>query len=230
MMWRRVSCSDSSSTSSVSGVAEDTGVIIPLGQWIIDEAARQFSEWRELFPEGEIPFISVNVSGRQFALPDLAEQITRSFDKGGLPSGSVHIEITETALMTDLDTARRIIESLNEASVEVHVDDFGTGYSSLSYLSRLPIAGVKIDRSFVTQITNSREDMEVVRTITRLGESLSMAVTAEGVETERQLEELRTLGCQYGQGFLFGRPVSAAEVTQLLQKEPDLKLPRGGSA
>ena len=107
-------------------------------------------------------------------------------------------------------------ELLNEASVEVHVDDFGTGYSSLSYLSRLPIAGLKIDSSFVAQMTNSREDMEVVRTITSLGKGLYMAVIAEGVETERQLEKLRALGCQYGQGFLFGRPLPAAEVTQLL--------------
>ncbi len=197
-------------------VAEDTGVIIPLGRWIIDEAVRQLSEWREALPEGELPFVSVNVSGKQFTLPDLAEQITGSMDKAGLPAGSIHIEITETALMTDLDTARRTIESLNEASVEVHVDDFGTGYSSLSYLSRLPIAGLKIDRSFVTQITNSREDREVVRTITSLGKSLNMAVIAEGVETERQLEELRALGCEYGQGFLFGRPRPAAEVTKLL--------------
>ncbi|MCH7564072.1 MAG: EAL domain-containing protein [Gemmatimonadetes bacterium] len=195
-------------------VAEDTGVIIPLGRWIIDEALRQLSEWREALPEGELPFVSVNVSGRQFTLPDLAEQITRSMDEAGLPEGSVHIEITETALMTDLDTARRTIQLLNEASVEVHVDDFGTGYSSLSYLSRLPISGLKIDRSFVSQITNSREDREVVRTITSLGKSLHMAVIAEGVETERQHEELRALGCQYGQGFLFGRPRPADELTK----------------
>ena len=197
-------------------VAEDTGVIIPLGQWIIDAAVRQLSEWREAMPEADMPFVSVNVSGRQFTLPDLAEQITRSIDKGNLPAGCVHVEITETALMTDLDAAKRTIESLNEASVEVHVDDFGTGYSSLSYLSRLPIAGLKIDRSFVSQITHSREDMEVVRTITSLGKSLHMAVIAEGVETERQLEELRALDCQYGQGFLFGRPRPAVDVTQLL--------------
>ena len=142
--------------------------------------------------------------------------------KGGLPAYSVHIEITETALMTDLDTARRTIESLNEATVEVHVDDFGTGYSSLSYLSRLPITGLKIDRSFVTQITHSRENMEVVRTITALGKSLDMAVIAEGVETEGQLKELRALGCQYGQGFLFARPRPAAEIPQLLFGEQTL--------
>ncbi len=197
-------------------VAEDTGVIIPLGQWIIEEATRQLSEWREALPEAEMPFVSVNVSGRQFALPDIVERITRSIDHRGLPPDCVHVEITETALMTDLDVTRRIIASLKEASVEVHIDDFGTGYSSLSYLSRLPIAGLKIDRSFVTQITHSREDMEVVRTITQLGTSLHMVVIAEGVETERQLEELRALGCQYGQGFLFGRPLPAAEVTQFL--------------
>ena len=163
-----------------------------------------------------MPFDSVNVSGRQVTQPDLAGQITRSIDKKGLPAGSIHVEITETTLMTDLDAAKRTIESLNEASVEVHVDDFGTGYSSLSYLSRLPIAGLKIDRSFVTQMMNSREDMEVVRTITSLGKGLYMAVIAEGVETERQLEKLRALGCQYGQGFLFGRPLPAAEVMQFL--------------
>ena len=163
-----------------------------------------------------MPFVSVNVSGKQFALPDITEQITQAMDRRGLPAGCVHIEITETALMTDLDTTRQIIESLKEASVEVHIDDFGTGYSSLSYLSRLPIAGLKIDRSFVAQITHSRENLEVVRTILSLGKSLYMAVIAEGVETEGQLEELRGLGCEYGQGFLFGRPRPAAEVTRLL--------------
>ena len=197
-------------------VAEDTGVIIPLGQWIIEEATRQLSEWREALTEAQMPFMSVNVSGRQFALPDIAEQITNSISKQGLPADSVHIEITETALMTDLDTAWKTIESLNEATVQVHVDDFGTGYSSLSYLSRLPIAGLKIDRSFVTQITHSRENMEIVRTITSLGKSLDMVVIAEGVETEGQLEELRTLGCEYGQGCLFTRPRPAAEITKIL--------------
>ena len=197
-------------------VAEDTGVIFPLGRWIIDEATRQLCEWREVLPEAEMPFVSVNVSGKQFALPDITEQITQAMDRRGLPAGCVHIEITETALMTDLDTTRQIIESLKEASVEVHIDDFGTGYSSLSYLSRLPIAGLKIDRSFVAQITHSRENLEVVRTILSLGKSLYMAVIAEGVETEGQLEELRGLGCEYGQGFLFGRPRPAAEVTRLL--------------
>ena len=115
-------------------VAEDTGVMIPLGQWILEEAARQLSEWREMSPEPDMPFVSVNVSGRQFMLPNMAEQITTLMTKRDLPPGSIQVEITETALMTDLDATRKTIDTLNEASVEVHVDDFGTGYSSLRLL------------------------------------------------------------------------------------------------
>lgn len=200
-------------------VAEDTGAIIPLGRWVIDEAARQFAAWLPHVPDGRTLFLAVNVSGRQFVDPELVENIIEALAEHRLPDGSIHVEITETALMTDLDAASRILARLREASVEILVDDFGTGYSSLAYVCRLPIHGLKIDRSFVTHVTDSTENMEVVRAIAGLASTLGLDSIAEGVETEKQLAALRQLPCRYAQGFLFGRPVPAEDVEAMIRRD-----------
>jgi len=194
------------------GVAEDTGAIIPLGRWVIGEAARQLAAWLPHLPEDQALFMTVNVSARQFVDPEMVEAVTEALAKHRLPPGSLHVEITETALMTDLDLASRALARLREASVEILVDDFGTGYSSLAYLCRLPIHGLKIDRSFVSHMTDSTENLEVVRAIAGLAETLGLSVIAEGVETERQLAALRALPCEFAQGFLFGRPKLAERI------------------
>lgn len=200
-------------------VAEDTGIIIPLSHWILDEAVSQLSRWRAEASREHPFFMSVNVSGRHFGQPDIAERLASAITSGSIHPGSVHIEVTETAIMTDLDNASHALGRLRESAVKVYVDDFGTGYSSLSYLVRLPLDGLKIDRSFVRQATHRPESMEVVKTIARLADTLGLTAIAEGVETEGQLEGLRALGVPYVQGYLFGRPVPADQMGARLGEE-----------
>jgi EAL domain-containing protein (putative c-di-GMP-specific phosphodiesterase class I) len=198
-------------------VAEDTGAILPLGRWVIREAARQLAAWLPHLPDDRGLFLTVNVSARQFVDPEMVEAFTEALAEHRLPPGSLHVEITETALMTDLDAASRALARLREASVEILVDDFGTGYSSLAYLCRLPIHGLKIDRSFVSHMTDSTENLEVVRAIVGLAETLGLSVIAEGVETEKQLAALRALPCGFAQGFLFGRPMPAERIEAFIR-------------
>jgi diguanylate cyclase (GGDEF)-like protein len=200
-------------------VAEVSGVIDEMGKWAIDEALRQLGLWQSELSRPDL-FVSVNLSARQFNLPSSVDRIVMALEESGLPQGSLHIEITETALMRDLDGTARALQILRDASIKLHADDFGTGYSSLGYLARLPLDSLKIDRSFVSALTHSPENLEVVRTISRLAQNLGLSVIAEGIETERQLEELRKLECQYGQGFLFGRPTPPPDVPELLVR-PD---------
>ena len=197
-------------------VAEETGAILPLGRWVLREAARKLGQWNRKLPDDVNLFMNVNVSGRQFVSPELADEVTEAVLENDLRPHSLHLEITETALMSDFEDASRALERLKEASVGVHVDDFGTGYSSLAYLCRLPIDGLKIDRSFVAQMTSSTENLEVVRAIARLAETLRMSVIAEGVETVGQLAHLRELPCRYAQGYLFGHAASAEEADRLV--------------
>jgi EAL domain-containing protein (putative c-di-GMP-specific phosphodiesterase class I) len=197
-------------------VAEEMGAIVPLGRWIIREAARKLGRWSRDLPDDLHLFMNVNVSGRQLASPDLADEVTAAVAEHGLRPHSLHVEITETALMTNLEDASRALTRLKEASVGVDVDDFGTGYSSLAYLCRLPIDGLKIDRSFVARMTDSHENLEVVRAIARLAETLGMSVIAEGVENTGQLAYLRELPCRYAQGFLFGKAAAAEEADRLV--------------
>ncbi|GMV06985.1 MAG: hypothetical protein AMXMBFR53_32600 [Gemmatimonadota bacterium] len=201
------------------GVAEETGIIIPLSQWILAEAVDQLARWHTEIPGDPALFMSVNVSGRHFGQPDIAEQLATTIARSGVLRGSVHIEVTETAIMTDLDNAAHALARLQESAVKVYVDDFGTGYSSLSYLVRLPLNGLKIDRSFVRQASHSPESMEVVRTIARLAETLGLTAIAEGVETEGQMEGITALGVPFVQGYLFGRPLEAGAMTDRLRME-----------
>ena len=201
-------------------LAETTGLIVPLGWWVLEEALREVAGWRQVLPENQSVFVSVNVAARQFAQPDTIARITGPLERFGLSPDALHVEITETAVMTDMGMTANVMHQLRQAEVALYVDDFGTGYSSLSYLCRLPIHSLKIDRSFISQITRSPENLEVVRTISRLAGNLRMGVIAEGVETEAQLEALRELGCQHVQGFLFGRPRPGSEVLATLEERP----------
>jgi EAL domain-containing protein (putative c-di-GMP-specific phosphodiesterase class I) len=162
-------------------------------------------------------FVCVNVSARQFARAEIVDRVIDAIDGAGLPRSAIHVEITETALVGDLEGTRQVLERLKEAGVKVHVDDFGTGYSSLSYLVRLPVDSLKIDQSFVREITRSRENLEVVRTITQLADNLDLSVIAEGIETPDQLGALRDMVCEFGQGYLFGRPQPPDQLGALVQ-------------
>ncbi len=199
-------------------VAEETGDILALGRWVIREAAGKLGEWTRALGDGTSLFMNVNVSPRQFVSPGLADEIVEAVAQHGLRPQALHLEITETALMTNLEDVSRALTRLKEAFVGVHVDDFGTGYSSLAYLCQLPIDGLKIDRSFVARMMDSNESLEVVRAIARLAETLGMSVVAEGVETPGQLAYLRELPCRYAQGFLFGHAAEPGEADRLVRE------------
>ena len=200
-------------------VAEETGLIVPLGLWVLNEACRQMREWQRQGVIDSSVTISVNLSGRQFSQADLIEQISSALRESGLRAANLKLEITESMVMENFDTAIDMLTQLRILGVGLSIDDFGTGYSSLSYLHRFPIDTLKIDRSFVTRMANNPENVEIVRTIIMLAQVLGMDVVAEGVETADQLRQLGELGCDYGQGYLFSRPVGAGQAAELLTDE-----------
>ena len=195
--------------------AEESGAIVQLGAQVLREAARQACIWRDHFPARRLK-MSVNVSARQFSDARLLELIKSTLDEFGLSAELLQIEITESAIMANAETAAAALGALRALGIEVQLDDFGTGYSSLGYLQRLPVDVLKIDRSFVSLAGNTIGNPQIVRTITSLAESLSMKTTAEGIETLEQLIELRSLNCTNGQGCYFSPAVSAAEASILI--------------
>jgi diguanylate cyclase (GGDEF)-like protein len=208
-------------------VAEETGMIIPIGKWILGEACRQMSRWQRLSRlDAPLP-MSVNLSGRQFLQPDLLEQVREVLRETGLDPRNLKLEITETVVMENIETATHTLEQLRALGVELSIDDFGTGYSSLSYLQRFPVSTLKIDRSFVSRMTESDGTAEIVRTVAKLAQTLGMDVVAEGVETEGQRAQLSAFECEFGQGYYFSRPMDgdAAEAL-LLSSFPRAASPR----
>ncbi|HEY0080636.1 MAG TPA: EAL domain-containing protein [Pyrinomonadaceae bacterium] len=206
-------------------MAEETGLIIPLGRWVLIEACRQMREWQKKYPRHPPLAISVNLSSKQFTQPDLLDQIKQALSETGLAPSSLKLEITESVVMENIDKATEMLKQLRALGVELSIDDFGTGYSSLSYLHRFPIDTLKIDRSFVTQMSDNDENTEIVRTIIMLARNLKMNVVAEGVETEQQLAQLISLGCGYGQGYYFSKPVDSEAVSQMLSEPQSYPLP-----
>jgi len=208
-------------------VAEETGLIIPIGQWVLRESCRQMVAWQAQFPKNPSLTISVNISARQFRQPDLVEQIKQILKETGLDACRLKLEITESVLMDNAESATSMLLKLKALGVQLHMDDFGTGYSSLSYLHRFPVSMLKIDRSFVSNMGVSGENSEVIRTIVTLAKNLGMDVTAEGIETAEQLVQLKEINCRYGQGYLFAKPVNAnlvgnaMSMYQLLQNTDD---------
>ena len=190
-------------------LAEDSGLILDLGEWVLNEACRQAGEWHRERPDFPLT-IRVNLSARQIAQPHLVDQVVAAMAAGGIEPSSLCLEITETALMSDPAAGLRVLQDLRSLGVELAIDDFGTGYSSLSYLKRFPVDVLKIDRSFVDGLGDDPEDTAIVTAIISLARALGLRVVAEGVETRRQLDELRRLGCDRGQGFMFARPRPAA--------------------
>jgi PAS domain S-box-containing protein len=193
--------------------AERTGLIVPLGKLVLERACRDTAELRRQFPQVTV---SVNVSGRQFAEPRLLEHVGGALEASGLPPAGLRLEITETAVMKEPETALAMLERLHQMGVGLKLDDFGTGYSSLTYLHRFPIDTLKIDRSFVMRLPGAAESVAIVRAILTLARSLQIDVVAEGVETRRQAEMLHSMGCEYAQGYWYSRPVDLATLRELL--------------
>lgn len=210
-------------------VAEETGFIVPIGQWVLLEACRQMRRWQREFPLSEALYVSVNLSSKQFTHSNLVQQVSRILNITGLEPHSLKLEITERIVMENIEGATGILEQLRALGVELSIDDFGTGYSSLSYLHRLPIDTLKIDRSFISCMSENNQNKEIVRTIILLAQNLSMGVIAEGVETREQLDQLCELNCQDGQGFFFSRPLDAEAASRLImgtsRLNPDVSSP-----
>lgn len=198
------------------GVAEDTGLILYIGMWVLREACRQMHQWHRQFPRAKPLTISVNISPRQFVQPNLVDQIKQIVAETGIDPNTLRLEITESVTMGDVERTIRILSQLREIGVRFSVDDFGTGYSSLSYLHRFPLDVLKIDRSFVMRMNEDRERLQIVQTIMTLARNLGIEVVAEGTETEMQVDHLRNIGCDFGQGFFFSRALAPETVTDLL--------------
>ncbi|MCW3040357.1 MAG: hypothetical protein JWM31_2262, partial [Solirubrobacterales bacterium] len=194
-------------------VAEETGLIVPLGEWVLQEACRQGARWQQLAGPGRAPIVAVNLAPRQVAEADLSLLVDRVLRETGLAPASLHLEITESTLMKQVEPN---LEALKALGVGLVLDDFGTGYSSLAYVQRFPIDVLKIDRSFVADLRPQSDDETIVAAIVNMARSLHVEVVAEGVETAQQAETLRALGCRLAQGFFYARPLPAEDVELLL--------------
>lgn len=197
------------------GLAEETGLILPIGRWVIAEACRQNMAWQR---EGLPPVcMAVNLSARQFFDESLLNDIAAALQSSGMESGLLELEITEGMAMQNIDNAIRMLKAMKEMGVRIALDDFGTGYSSLSQIKRFPIDTLKVDRSFIRDLTHNPEDRAITEAIIAMGRTLSLTVVAEGVETEAQETFLRELDCDQSQGFHFSRPTSADQLGKLLR-------------
>lgn len=199
-------------------VAEETGLILSMGVWVLREACRRMRAWNLQFPSDPAFTIAVNISGKQFAQPDLVSQVGHILREACLDPHYLKLELTESVTMRDVERTARILGELKTLGVHLSMDDFGTGYSSLSYLRSFPLDTLKIDRSFVSEMENSSESRAIVQMIVSLGRNLGMEMVAEGVETAKQVSLLKSLACEYAQGYFFSKPIDQEGVVELLLK------------
>jgi diguanylate cyclase (GGDEF)-like protein/PAS domain S-box-containing protein len=198
-------------------VAEESGLIVPIGRWVLEEACRQAERWRRF---GRETWLSLNLSAHQLTAPGLVEEVRVALEETSADPARLHLEITESALMEDTESVDRVVRALKDLGVRLSIDDFGTGYSSLAHLKRLAVDTLKIDRSFVDGLGREAEDTAIVMAVLGMARSLGLTVVAEGVETEEQLDALRDLGCTLAQGFFFARPEPPESVARRLSRQP----------
>ncbi|WP_017305441.1 EAL domain-containing protein [Spirulina subsalsa] len=197
-------------------VAEETGLILPMGQWIFREAAAQLRQWQNKFPQCPPLTMNINLSGKQIRERDLLDYIDQTLEQLQLDGNCLKLEITESVLMENADSVDEVILALRARNLQLCIDDFGTGYSSLSYLHRFPVSTLKIDRSFVMRMQPNGTNLEIIQAVITLAHTLGINVVAEGIETEIQLRQLQNLGCDYGQGYYFCRPLDAQSAEEFL--------------
>jgi EAL domain-containing protein (putative c-di-GMP-specific phosphodiesterase class I) len=199
-------------------VAEETGLIVPLGDWVLDQACRQLSVWREEIPGADSLRMHVNMASAQIGREDTPILVEECLQRHNLLPGALHLEITETSVIDNPEIAARVLEKLRQGNVHVWLDDFGTGHSSLSSLHRFALSGLKIDRSFVGQMDEPNSRL-ITKAILALSRSLGLQVIAEGIETAKQADELERWNCEYGQGYYFSKPVPASAATRYILAE-----------
>ncbi len=197
-------------------IAEDSGLIVPITIWILQETCEQLAKWRKIAPEFQNLIVSVNISGKHLSNDELVDDVEQALEHSGLPPEALKLEITESVAMENAEHTIDILTRLKQTGVQLSIDDFGTGYSSLNYLHRLPFDTLKIDRSFVYSVGENGENSEILQTIVSLAKNLKMKIIAEGIETEGQLSLLQYLGCDYGQGYLLAKPQPKEEAEQML--------------
>ncbi len=205
------------------GLAEESELIVALGQWVLEEGCAQMARWRAMYPEALDSFLAVNVSPRQLDGQQLVPALRNALDKSGLPAGALMLEITESGLVSDDGHLNGMLDELREFGVRLAIDDFGTGYSSLSHLKRLPVSHIKIDRSFVSGLGTDSEDERIVAAITELGHGLGLRVVAEGVENRQQRHVARQLGCDLYQGYLLAEPRRPRDIPAFWRPRPSAR-------
>jgi len=198
-------------------IAEETGLILPIGRWVLHEACRQMRQWHDEFPAYRDLTVSVNVSGKVFSQPDFCNDVIEILRDTGLEGRHLRLEIVESTLIDNPEPAAVLVKKLRELNVRIDIDDFGVGYSALNYLRHFPIHGLKIDRSFMGALTTDRNNAAIVKTIIALSRDLNLDVTAEGIETNEQMEAYRTMRGGYAQGFLISRPVDSDTIDDVLR-------------
>lgn len=208
------------------GIIEETTLVAPIGWWVIERAAKQLANWQQLFPVDPPLAMSVNVSGKLFFTDDMAKRLAAMLEDINVPASSFRLEITERVVMDHGDLVLSTLSDLQDIGVELHIDDFGTGYSSLSYLQRFSYDSLKIDRSFVSTMTEKVDSSAIVEAIIKLGSTLGMKVIAEGVETDAQMKRLQAMNCPEAQGFLFSRPLHHDAVSDFLRSDSHAVLER----
>jgi diguanylate cyclase (GGDEF)-like protein len=197
-------------------LAEDTDIILPMGRMILESACHQLKAWQDALSRRDL-LMNINLSARQFSQPDLHEQVASTLRTSRIAPGCLELEITESDVMQNVEASTAMLSRIKELGVRLAIDDFGTGYSSLSYLQRFPIDSLKIDRSFVWGLETQRENLELIKTIVALSRNLGKELIAEGIETRAQLEKLRELGCRFGQGYYFAKPMDPSAATRYLE-------------
>ena len=202
--------------------AEDSGLIVPLGRWVLRTACAQLGRWQRELPAASSLKMNVNLSARQFQYAGLIDDVALAISDAGIAAESLTLEITESMVMRNIDSTIETLRALRNLGVQVAIDDFGTGYSSLSYLQQLPVDIIKIDRTFVQHVDTDPGNMALVDAVVNLGAALQLRTVAEGVETRDQWNKLRQLGCEYGQGYLFGKPTDPAQITALLSNDTSI--------